>query len=231
MSTLTPTPRTMLKRRPARGSYERATVHAILDEALVCHVALALDAQPVVTPMTYARVGDTLYLHGSAANRTLRALREGIEACINVTLLDGLVLSRSARHHSVNFRSVTVFGTAHEVTDAAEKLEALRAIVEHAVPGRWPDVRELSAKEVHHPLVLSVPLDEASAKVPSGGPAEEEADYALPVWAGEIPLRLVPQSPVDDVRLIAGVGPPPYATRYQRPTCKEDRAWNPRSES
>ncbi len=231
MSTLIPTPRTTLKRRPARGSYERAAVHAILDEALVCHVAFALDAQPVVTPMTYARVGDTLYLHGSAANRTLRALRGGIEACINVTLLDGLVLSRSARHHSVNFRSVTVFGTAREVTDAAEKLEALRAIVEHAVPGRWPDVRELSEKEVHHPLVLSIPLDEASAKVRSGGPAEEEADYALPVWAGEIPLRLAPQAPVDDVRLIAGVGPPPYATTYQRPTCKGDRAWNPHSDS
>ncbi len=231
MSTLTPTPRTTLKRRPARGSYERATVHAILDEALVCHVAFALDAQPVVTPMAYARVGDKLYLHGSAANRTLRALREGVEACINVTLLDGLVLSRSALHHSVNFRSVTVFGTAREVTDAAEKLEALRAIVEHAVPGRWQDVREPDAKELHLPLVLSIPLHEASAKLRTGGPVEEEADYALPVWAGEIPLRLVPAAPVDDVRLAAGVRPPSYATTYQRPGCKGERAWNQRSES
>ena len=231
MSTLTPTPRTTLKRRPARGSYERATVHAILDEALVCYVAFALDAQPVVTPMAYARVGEKLYLHGSAANRTLRALENGVEACVNVTLLDGLVLSRSALHHSVNFRSVTVFGTARKVTDAAEKLEALRAIVEHAVPGRWPDVREPSAKELQLPLVLSIPLDEASAKLRKGGPVEEEADYALPVWAGEIPLRLVPAAPVDDVRLAAGVNPPAYASAYQRPTGKGERPWNPPSES
>jgi len=231
MSTLTPTPRTTLKRRPARASYERATVHSILDEALVCYVAFALDAQPVVTPMAYARVGNKLYLHGSAANRTLRALREGAEACISVTLVDGLVLSRSALHHSVNFRSVTVFGTAREVTNAAEKLEALRAIVEHAVPGRWPDVREPSAKELHLPLVLSIPLDEASAKLRKGGPVEEEADYALPVWAGEIPLRLLPAAPVDDVRLAAGLHPPTYATTYQRPTDKGERPWNPASES
>ena len=231
MSTLTPTPRTTLKRRPQRGSYERAAVHSILDEALVCQVAFAQGSQPFVTPMAYARVGEKLYLHGSLANRTLRALREGAEACINVTLLDGLVLARSAFHHSVNFRSVMVFGTAHEVTDSGEKLEALRAIVEHAVPGRWPDVRGPYAQELRQTLVLSVPLEEAVAKQRSGGPIEEEADYALSVWAGQIPLQLVPQMPVDDVRLAPDVRPPSYASRYQRPTCKDRHAWNPLSES
>ena len=231
METLTPTPRTTLKRRPKRGSYERATVHAILDEGLVCHVGFALGTQPFVMPMAYVRDGEHIYLHGSPANRTLRALVEGGDTCINVMLVDALVISRSASHHSMNFRSVTVFGRAREVTDLAEKEAALRALIEHVVPGRWSGTRAPNPDELRHTLVVRIPIEEASAKMRTGGPVDDEADYALPVWAGEIPLRLIPGDPIDDPHLNPGTPVPAHVKEYRGPAAKGGQPWSPASES
>jgi hypothetical protein len=182
--------RTRLRRRPERGRYDRATIDAILDEALFCHLGFSVDGQPFVVPTTYARVGDHIYVHGSAAGRTMRALAGGIPACVTVTLLDGLVLARSAFHHSMNYRSVVVLGRAVEVVDAGERLAAFEAIVEHVLPGRWNEVRWPSEQEVRATTVLRLPLDEASAKVRTGDPIDDEEDLALDCWAGVLPLRL-----------------------------------------
>lgn len=217
MAETAPTPRTRLRRIPERGRYDRATLDAILDEGFVCHVAFVADREPFVIPTVYARAGDQIYLHGSSANRMLRVLRRGAPACLGVTLVDGLVLARSAFHHSVNFRSVVLFGTAVAVEDPEEKAAGLRAIVEHVVPRRLPDVRDLDPLEVTRTLVVRLPIDEASAKVRTGPPAEEPADYALDCWAGEIPLRLVPQAPVPDPKLRAGIPTPEYVSEYRRP--------------
>ncbi len=197
MQTTPPSERTRLRRLPQRGSYERGTIDAILDEGLVCHVGFVAEGQPYVIPTTYARVGDQLYVHGSAASRMLRAI-SGAPVCVTVTLLDGLVLARSAFHHSMNYRSVVVLGRAVEVTDAAERLAALEAIVEHMQPGRWSEVRPPSAQELRATSVLRLPIDECSAKIRSGGPIDDEADLALDCWAGVIPLRLQPQPPIRD---------------------------------
>ena len=183
----------------------------------MCHVAFARDGQPFAIPTAYARLGDTLYLHGSAANRVFGALRDGAETCVNVTLLDGLVLARSAFHASMNFRSVVIYGRCREVTDPVEKLEALRALVEHVLPERWDTVRGPNAAELKRTLVLALPLDEASAKLRSGGPVEEQEDYALEVWAGVIPLRTAPDAPLPDDRVAPDLDPPPAAARYHRP--------------
>jgi len=198
MAELTPTPRTRLRRLPSRGSYDTAVVHAILDEALVCHLGFVHEGQPFVLPTTYARIDDVLYVHGSAASRMLRTLREGIGVCVTVTLLDGLVLARSAFHHSMNYRSVVILGVATAVTDDAERLRALEAVVEHMAPGRWPAVRAPSAQEIRATMVLRVPIVEASAKVRTGGPLDDAEDMAWPVWAGHVPLALVPRTPVRD---------------------------------
>ncbi len=214
---LTPTRRTRLKRKPERGSHERAAIHAILDEGIICQLGFAANGRPAIIPTIYGRIDDTLYLHGSTANRALRALKGGGEACVSVTLLDGLVLGRSAFHQSMNFRSVVLYGAAREVTDAGEKLAALRAMVEHAIPGRWKDVRGPSVREFQQTLVLALPIQEASAKVRTGPPVDDEPDYRLGCWAGVIPLALTPLAPVDDPRLEAGIGPPLYATEYARP--------------
>lgn len=212
------TPRTTLKRLPKRGSFERATLHRILDEGLVCHVGFVGEGGPVVIPTAYGRKGDTLFLHGSAAGRMLKTVGGGVDLCVTVTLVDSLVLARSAFHHSMNYRSVVVFGRARVVDEVDEKFAALRAITEHIVPGRWPDVRPPAPQEMKGTLVLALALDEASAKVRTGPPIDDEADYALPVWAGELPLRVVPQTPVADARLVAGVGIPSYVRMYRRPT-------------
>jgi hypothetical protein len=180
-------------------------------------VGFQLEGQPFVIPTLYAPSGDRLYLHGSPASRMLRRLCEGIEICVTVTLVDGLVIARSAFHHSLNYRSVVVFGCAREVTDAEEKIAALRALVEQVVPGRWSDVRRPSLKEFHGTTVLALPLDEASAKLRTGGPLDEEDDYALPVWAGVLPLRLVSDAPIPDPRLLPGVPLPDYLRAYARP--------------
>ncbi|MCA1818218.1 MAG: pyridoxamine 5'-phosphate oxidase family protein [Acidobacteria bacterium] len=217
MENFAPTDRTRLRRLPQRGSFERDVVYRILDEGLVCHVGFVADGQPVVIPTGYGRANDTLYVHGSAASRMLRTLAGGVRVCVTVTLLDALVLARSAFHHSMNYRSVVVFGTAAAVEDAAEKWEALRVITEHIVPGRWSDVREPDESELKKTLVLKLPLAEASAKVRTGPPVDDEPDYELPVWAGELPLRIVPGEPVADPRLAPDSSPPANVVNYSRP--------------
>ncbi len=215
---LTATPRTQIRRLPQRGEYDRQVIYQILDEGLVCHVGFATDGQPFVIPTTYGRVGDRLYIHGSPASRMLRSLETGIEVCVSVTLLDGLVLARSAFHHSMNYRSVVIFGTAIAVQDTEQKLEALRAFTEHIVPGRWAEVRQPNRQELQGTLVLSLPLDAASAKVRTGSPNDDEADYTLPVWAGVVPLQMVAGEAIADLRLSPEISLPCYVQNYTR-TC------------
>jgi nitroimidazol reductase NimA-like FMN-containing flavoprotein (pyridoxamine 5'-phosphate oxidase superfamily) len=214
---LAPTPRTTLKRLPERGLFDRAVVDAILDEALYCHLGFVVEGQPYVIPTIHARVGDHVYVHGSAASRMLRSLGEGLPACLTVTLLDGLVLARSAFHHSMNYRSVVVLGTARPVGEAAEKRAALDAIVEHVAPGRGAEVRPPNENELRGTLVLRLPVSEASAKIRSGPPKDDEEDYALPHWAGVLPLRLVAGEPVADPRLPAATALPASVRSYARP--------------
>ena len=209
MSATLQSPRTTVRRLPKRAAYDRATIHAILDEALICHMGFVSDGQPFVIPTIHWREGETLYFHGSAASRMLRSLRDGVDACVTVTLLDGLVLARSAFHHSMNFRSVVVLGRAREVT-GDEKIRALAGLVEHVVPGRNADVRPPNATELKQTLVLALPIDEASAKIRTGPPLDDEEDYTLPIWAGVVPLRLVPGEPLGDDRLLPGVALPDY---------------------
>lgn len=209
-------PRTRVTRMPKRAIYEREQIEAILDEAPICHVGTVGDGgHPVVIPTLHARDGDSLYLHGSAASPTLR--RAGTaEICVTATLLDGLVLARSAVHHSVNYRSVVVFGQAETVSSDEEKCQALEAFTEKLIPGRWGDARLPTAQELKATGVLRLPLDEASAKVRSGGPLDDEEDYELPVWAGTVPLRLSAGAPHADDRLLPGVECPPYVTELAR---------------
>jgi nitroimidazol reductase NimA-like FMN-containing flavoprotein (pyridoxamine 5'-phosphate oxidase superfamily) len=207
MEIFTPTDRTSVRRLPQRGSYDRALVYQILDEGFVCHVGFVVDGKPFVIPTAYGRVGDTLYLHGAKASRMLKALAAGADACVTVTLIDGLVLARSAFHHSMNYRSVVVFGRASAVEDPREKLDAMRAFSEHLIPGRWSEVRQPNERELAATLVLALPLAEVSAKVRAGAPVDDEEDLTLPVWAGELPLRLVAADPVRDP-LIASETPP-----------------------
>ena len=213
---ITPTDRTAVRRLPKRGVYDRDAVYAILDEALIAHVGFVIDGAPVVIPTIHWRDGDRLYLHGSVASRMLRTLKQGVETCVTVTLLDGLVLARSAFHHSMNYRSVVVMGTAVEVTDREEKVRAFERLVEHVVPGRSADVRPPNEAEIRGTLVLSLPIDEASAKVRAGGPSDDDEDYALPIWAGVVPLTMRAEPPIDDERLMEGVKTPAYASRYTR---------------
>jgi nitroimidazol reductase NimA-like FMN-containing flavoprotein (pyridoxamine 5'-phosphate oxidase superfamily) len=210
------TDRTKLKRLPKRGHFDRETVCSILDEGFICHVGFAVDGQPFVIPTGYARAGDKLYIHGSQASRMLRTLAGGIDACVTVTIVDGLVLARSAFHHSMNYRSVLVVGRATLVDDPAEKMTALVALSEHIVRGRWADVREPTEQEMIQTTVLCLPLDEASAKIRTGPPLDDEEDYALPIWAGVVPLKLVAGDPVNDPRLPAEIPVPEYATNYKR---------------
>jgi uncharacterized protein len=216
MEEFTKTARTTLKRLPQRGAFDRESINQILDEGFICHVGFAVDGQPFVIPTGYARADDRLFIHGSQASRMLRTLEQGIEVCVTVTLIDGLVLARSAFHHSMNYRSVVVFGRAVVVDEREEKLAALRALSEHMIPDRWDDVREPNERELQLTTVLSLPLDEASAKVRTGPPLDDEDDYELPVWAGVIPLRLLANAPVPDPRLPAKIEPPPYALDYSR---------------
>jgi nitroimidazol reductase NimA-like FMN-containing flavoprotein (pyridoxamine 5'-phosphate oxidase superfamily) len=216
MSEFKRTERTEVHRLPKRGNYDHETVHAILDEALVCHVGFVVDGQPFVIPTGFGRDGDTLYLHGSAASRMLGAAAKGIPLCITVTLMDALVLARSAFHHSVNYRSVVILGKARVVESDAEKLAALHTFTEHMVPGRWNDVRNPSTQEMKATMVLAVPLDEMSAKVRTGPPVDDEADYDLPVWAGLLPLPVVPDAAQPDPRLKSGLPIPAYVQNYRR---------------
>jgi uncharacterized protein len=212
--TILQTPRTTVRRLPRRGVYDAATVHAILDEALICHVGFVVDGDPVVIPTIHTRVGETLYFHGSAASRMLRTLRDGVTACVTATILDGLVLARSAFHHSMNYRSAVVFGLAREVTSDDEKRLALEALVEHVVRGRSAESRPPNEKEMRATLVLALPITEASAKIRMGGPVDDEEDYALPVWAGVLPLTLTPGVPVPDAGVVGEV--PAHLLEYRR---------------
>src|SRR5579871_5790691 len=205
MEAYTPTARTQVKRLAKRGVYDKAQVHAILDEGFVCHVGFSVDGQTYVIPTGYVRVDDRIYIHGSPASRMLSALNEAIDVCVTVTLLDGLVLARSAFHHSMNYRSVVVLGKAGMVTDPGEKVAALHAFVDHVVPGRWDEVRQPTAKELQGTYVLALRLDEVSAKVRTGPPIDDEEDYALPIWAGVVPLRTQVCEPVADARLVPGL--------------------------
>jgi len=214
--TLLQTERTKLKRLPKRGHFDRETVYAILDEGFICHVGFAPQGQPFVIPTGYARVDDKLYIHGSQASRMLRTLSGGLDACVTVTIVDGLVLARSAFHHSINYRSVVIFGRATIIEDREEKIAALVALSEHIVRGRWADVREPNEEELIKTTVLELPLVEASAKVRTGPPIDDEEDYALPMWAGVVPLSLQAGTPINDPRLPEGIEVPEYARNYKR---------------
>jgi nitroimidazol reductase NimA-like FMN-containing flavoprotein (pyridoxamine 5'-phosphate oxidase superfamily) len=216
MSTFTPTERTQVKRLPKRGAYDRETVFKILDEAFVCHVGFVVDGQPFVIPTNFGRSGETLYLHGSAASRMLRTLSEGIPVCVTVTLVDGLVLARSAFHHSANYRSVVILGTARLVNEPEEKMEALRLFTEHIMKGRWNQIRWPNEQEMKGTTVLALPLEEVSAKVRTGGPIDDEEDYALPIWAGVLPLPVIPAAPIPDARLAGGIAVPENVAKYSR---------------
>jgi uncharacterized protein len=210
--------RVRLRRKRERGLYDRPAVDAILDEALIAHLGFAdPEGQPFVTPTLHARSGDLVYCHGSAASRTLRALAGGAPACLTVTLLDGLVLARSAMHHSANYRSVMLLGQATVLEDDEHKLAALEAIVEHIVPGRWSEVRPPDQNELRATAVLAIAIEEASVKVRSGPPLDDEQDHALAAWAGVIPLQSEARAPLADPSLRAGIAVPPYVSAYARP--------------
>jgi hypothetical protein len=216
MSDFTPTERTQVHRLPKRGVYDRETVYGILDEGLVCHVGFVADGKPVVIPTGYGREGNVLYIHGSPASRMFRALGRGADVCVTVTLVDGLVLARSAFHHSMNYRSVVIFGKATVLDDPAAKQDALRAFTEHVAPGRWQEVRKPSEKELQATIVLALPLGEVSAKVRTGPPIDDEEDYALHVWAGVLPLNLTPAEPLPDDRLPMEIAVPESVREYSR---------------
>lgn len=216
MEQLPQTPRTTLKRLPKRGSHERDVINGILDEGFICHVGFSIEGQPFVIPTGYARVEDQLFIHGSQASRMLRRLSEGVDVCVTVTLVDGLVLARSAFHHSMNYRSVVIFGRATLVEGRAEKGAALLALSEHMIPHRWPEVREPTEAELRQTTVLSVPIDEASAKIRTGPPLDDEEDYALNVWAGVLPMRIVADEPIADPRMPAEIKAPEYLRHYRR---------------
>jgi nitroimidazol reductase NimA-like FMN-containing flavoprotein (pyridoxamine 5'-phosphate oxidase superfamily) len=216
MDRLGSTDRTTLHRSPARAVTDRAALHAILDEGLVCHVGFVDAGSPFVLPTLYGRDGERLYLHGSTGSRMMRVLGEGGPVCVTVTLVDGLVLARSVFHHSMNYRSAVVLGQARAVTDPGERLAALQRFTEHLIPGRWDAVRPPSRKEMAATAVLALDLEEASVKMRTGPPGDDEQDLELPVWGGVLPLSLVPGPPVDDPLLPPGLNPPTHVTDYHR---------------
>jgi nitroimidazol reductase NimA-like FMN-containing flavoprotein (pyridoxamine 5'-phosphate oxidase superfamily) len=208
--------RTRVRRLPQRGSYDRATIDSILDEAFICHVGFVVEGQPYVIPTGFARIGEEIYIHGSSASRMLRDLAGGVDVCVTVTLIDGLVLARSAFHHSMNYRSVVILGRATLIEDADEKSKALEAFTEHIVPGRWAEVRWPTDLEMKATSVLKLPITEVSAKIRTGGPVDDDEDYALNVWAGVLPLTLAKGEPVADERLAEDIPVPGYARNYRR---------------
>lgn len=210
--------RATVRRIPNRGAYDAETIHAILDEGFLAHVGFSVNGQPFVIPTLYGRSENKLYLHGSAASRMMRELETGVPACVTVTLVDGLVLARSAFHHSMNYRSVVAFGIARKIDGAEQKTEALRVISEHVIAGRWDEVRGPYEKELKATTVLEFSIEEASAKVRTGPPADDEEDYVLPVWAGVLPLAQVAKTPIADARLIQETPVPEYVLRYGRAT-------------
>jgi len=220
-TTMKPTDRSQLRRLPKRGSHELKTIHEILDAGFLAHVGFNVNGQPFVIPTLFGRAGETLYLHGSAASRMLRELSTGVPACVTVTLVDGLVLARSAFHHSMNYRSVVAFGTARKIEDPIQKTEALRVVSDHLIAGRWEDVRAPYEQELKATSVLEFAMEEASAKIRSGPPVDDEEDYALPMWAGVLPLTIRSGQPVPDPRLPAGTAIPEYVNSYGHSTKKQ----------
>lgn len=210
------TSRSKVRRLPNRGAYDAATIYSILDEGFIAHVGFTVESQPFVIPTLYGRRDDKLYLHGSAASRMLHELETGVPACVTVTLVDGLVLARSAFHHSMNYRSVVAFGSATKLAEGEQKVDALRVISEHLIRGRWDEVREPNEKELKATTVLEFTIEEASAKSRSGPPVDDEEDYALPVWAGVLPVRLTTTTPEPDARLRDGIATPEYMKRFRK---------------
>lgn len=208
------TERSELRRLPKRGSHELKVIHEILDAGFLAHVGFCVEGQPFVIPTLFGRDGEKLYIHGSAASRMLRKLETGVPACVTVTLVDGLVLARSAFHHSMNYRSVVAFGTAKIIADPTRKLEALRIVSDHLIKGRWDDVRQPNEKELKATAVLELTIDEASAKVRTGPPLDDEEDYSLPMWAGVLPLQMAAGIPIPDPRLASGAEFPEYARHF-----------------
>jgi nitroimidazol reductase NimA-like FMN-containing flavoprotein (pyridoxamine 5'-phosphate oxidase superfamily) len=221
MKSSAPSKRTIVQRGPQRAEYDRTVIYQILDEAFICHVGFVVDGEPVVIPTSYARIGDRLVIHGSQASRMMRSLEAGVSVCVTVLILDGLVLARSAFDHSMNYRSVVVFGRAYPLNNASEKLEALRCFSEHICPGRWAEVRQPNANELKTTMVLALTLDEGSAKVRSGPPVDQKEDYDFPVWAGELPLRLVAGAPIADPQMPLPIPVPAYLLNYRRPAPHE----------
>ncbi len=216
MTDLPPTPRTEVRRIAERGVYDRAVINAILDEALICYVGLNHNGRPAVVPTVHARLGDTLYIHGSPASRMLRQMKRGAEICVTTAIIDGLVVARTPFHNSMNYRSVIVYGSPRFVDDPEEKMAAFAAITEHVIPGRWVDSRPPNDKEVTGTLIVAITLDEASAKVRVGGPKDEPEDYDLPIWAGVVPVARVYGKPIVDDDLRVTVAVPDYLTDYHR---------------
>jgi nitroimidazol reductase NimA-like FMN-containing flavoprotein (pyridoxamine 5'-phosphate oxidase superfamily) len=211
-----PTARTRVVREAERGVYDRETVYRILDEAFICQVGFCVDGQPFVIPTSYGRKEANLYIHGSAASRMLRQMKEGVRVCVTVTLLDGLVLARSVFNHSMNYRSVVILGKATLVDDPEEKLAALRVLSDHIIPGRWDDARQPNERELKATSVLRVPIEEFSAKVRTGPPIDDQEDYSFPTWAGVVPLEIKAGEPINDSKLPSGRQVPEYARSYSR---------------
>jgi nitroimidazol reductase NimA-like FMN-containing flavoprotein (pyridoxamine 5'-phosphate oxidase superfamily) len=216
MSQFQVTGQNRIKRLPERGHYDSETIYPILDEGLICHVAFVQDGQPFVIPSLFARLDDTLVLHGAKASRMIKYIQEGGQVSVAVSLIDGLVIARSVFHHSVNFRSVVLFGTGRLVDDQDEKMRALEVITEHILPGRWADARKPTRKEMNATSVVSIPIESASAKIRTGPPGDDEADYQLPIWAGVLPLRQQALTPINDPLLTVDVPAPGYVTDYER---------------
>lgn len=211
-----PTTRTRVVREPERGIYDRETIYRILDEGFICHLGFAVEGQPFVIPTSYGRKDANLYIHGSAASRMLRQMKDGVALCVTVTLLDGLVLARSVFNHSMNYRSVVILGKGTLVEDPEEKLAALRTLSEHIIPGRWDNVRQPHERELKATSVLRVPIEEFSAKVRTGPPIDDEEDYSFPTWAGVVPLEMKVGEPISDPRLSPDQETPIYIRCYSR---------------
>ena len=216
MPELGPTDQTRIKRNPDRGQYDRDTIHAIIDEGLVCHVGFVVDNRPIVIPTIHARDEDRLIFHGAKASRMLKHMQAGNEVCVTITLLDGLVLARSVFHHSMNYRSVVVFGSGTLITDEEEKLRCLEVLTEHLVPGRWDDARIPNQKELNATSLIAMDISEASAKIRNGPPNDDDDDYSLTFWAGVLPVSQHFLAPVPDDRLKNGIVVPDYISTYQR---------------
>ena len=216
MSDFPTTKRNTINRLPQRGHYDAETIYSILDEALICHVAFTQGNEPFVIPSLYARLDDSILLHGAKASRLMKYIQEGGQVSIAVSLIDGLVVARSVFHHSVNYRSVVLFGKGTLVKAEAEKMHALQVITEHILPGRWAEARKPTPKELNATTVVSIPIDSASAKVRTGQPGDDEDDYKLPIWAGVLPLSLQASAPINDPLLMGGIPVPSYVSGYKR---------------